>query len=227
MDALSNVTGLKDLIASHVPISKLPDLGKASLQWEAPAKDAALPKLTSKILAFQECVSAWISFADPDGFWGLMCNPILSAQEWHHLTRGGGHKTPGLLGDFIKKNKQGGVKKFKELKKQFLEQVELEEWKLADPRRKHPKIPEHHPIVVIHKQGAQVFDFRIKIEDAKQDILSLLQFLYPEEMEKAGKKLPDFTYSKPKTMIDRLYHIIRYLPREVACDLLPPSWQRR
>ena len=111
--------------------------------------------------------------------------------------------------------------KFKELKKQFLEQVELEEWKLADPRRKHHKIPEHHPIVVIHKQGAQLFDFRIKIEDAKQEITTLLQFLYPEEMENAGKKLPDFTYSTPKTMITRLYRIIRYLPREVACDLMP------
>jgi len=221
MDALSNVTGLQDLIASHVPISKLPDLGKASLQWEAPAKDVALPKLTSKILAFQECVSAWISFADPDCFWGLMCE---AAFFWHADRD---HrlpfllKTPGLLGDFIKKNKQGGVRKFKELRKQFLKQVELEEWKLADPRLPHNALPEHNPIVVIHKQGAQLFDFRIKIEDAKQDILSLLQFLYPEEMENAGKKLPDFTYSSPKTMINRLYHIIRYLPREIARDLAP------
>jgi hypothetical protein len=150
-----------------------------------------------------------------------MCNPVFNAEQWGRLVRGGGHKTPGLLGDFIKKNKQGGVKKFKELKKQFLEQVELEEWKLAHPRLKHHKFPEHHPIVVIHKQGAQLFDFRIKIEDAKQDILSLLQFLYPEEMENAGKKLPDFTYSNPKTMINRLRCILRYLPREIARDLAP------
>ena len=207
MDALSNVTGLKDLIASYVPISKLPNLGNASLKWEAPAKDAALYKLISKILTFQECVSGWVSFRNLDSWYGV-CNNVRTSEA------------SDILLDFIKKNKRGGVNKFKELKKQFLEQVKIEEWKSLDPRCKHPTLREHNLIIVIHKQGARLFDFRIKIENTKQEIISLIQFLFPKEIKHADKKLDSFTSSTPKTMFKYLLKIIRHLPSKISNDIL-------
>ena len=93
-------------------------------------------------------------------------------------------------------------------------------WKLSNPLlpnrlREQGGLPPEHPVSIVHQNGPQLFDLRIKIEEAKHDILTLLQFLYPEEMDDAGKKLADFSYSVAiSSMVKYLLKIIIHLPRK-------------
>lgn len=228
MDAIAQIQGLQDIITSKLPPNSLPIIGKTSSSWEKPAKEVSVDLLQAKILAFQECVSAWMSFRQPDSFWGKVTGRIWTHEfyydqgpespGWYQLTNGIPLKSARLLAEFIHKNKKGRVKKFLELKKQFLREVEIEKWKLSNPLlpnrlREQGGLPPEHPVSIIHQNGSQLFDLRIKIEEAKHDILALLQFLYPEEMVDAGKKLADFSYSVAiSSMIKYLLKIIIHLP---------------
>ncbi len=225
MNAIAQIQGLQDIITSKLPPNSLPIIGKTSSSWEKPAKEVSVDVLQAKILAFQECVSAWLSFRQPDSFWGKVIGRIWTYefqydhdQGWQRLTHGIPLKSAQILAEFIHKNKKGRVKKFHELKKQFLREVEIEKWKLSNPLlpnqlREQGGLPPEHPVSIIHQNGPQLFDLRIKIEEAKHDILTLLQFLYPEEMDDAGKKLADFSYSVAiSSMIKYLLKIIIHLP---------------
>ena len=225
MDAIAQIQGVQDIITSKLPINSLSIIGKTSSKWEAPAKEISIVKVQEEILAFNERVSTWVSFQPFTSKFMRLCwatRTTRSDEGWWLFTgKMDGHRTPSLLLDFIRKNKIGGVRQFKELKRQFLEQVELEKWVLDDPRRKHHKIPEGHPINVIHQQGVIVFDHRIQMEESKQEILTLLQFLFPERIENAGKKLADFTHStKPYTMVKNLRKILHCIPHAKIRTLL-------
>lgn len=214
MNAIAQIQGVQDIITSKLPVKSLPVIAKSSSNWEKPGRNASLEALEVTLDRYREQVATRRKHMDGDSPWIDMVMRVRTyegRQEWHLLTGGGGHISPKLIQNFITTNKQGGRKNFLKLKTEFLEQVELEQWKLSDPRRKHHKIPEDNPIQIIHRKGAEVFDCRIKIEDLKQEILDLLKYLYPEHMEEAGKKIADFEFATTPETLEK--NLERILPR--------------
>jgi hypothetical protein len=206
MDAIAQIQGVQDIIISKLPINSLSIIGKTSSKWEAPTKEISIVKVQEEILVFKKRVSNWLSQRGRD--WRLV--PRVRVR---------GEKTPILLNDFIMKNKIGGIQEFKKLKKQFLEEVALEEWKLTDPRSRHRHQP---PIVnVIHRDGRSYFNYRIKIEETKQEILTLLQFIFPEGMEFIKEKVVAFIRGQTvQIMVKNLRKILHCIPHAKIRTLL-------
>jgi len=203
MDAIAQIQGVQDIITSKLPINSLSIIGKTSSKWEAPAKEISIVKVQEEILAFNERVSTWLSLRGQEGREGDV--------------RVFGLKTPILLNDFIMKNKIGGIQEFKKLKKQFLKEVALEEWKLTDPRRRY----DPQSVKVIHKNGPDYFNYRIKIEETKQEILTLLQFIFPEGMEFIKEKVDAFIRGQTvQIMVKNLRKILHCIPHAKIRTLL-------
>ena len=203
MDAIAQIQGVQDIITSKLPINSLSIIGKTSSKWEAPAKEISIVKVQEEILAFNERVSTWLSLRGQEGREGDV--------------RVFGLKTPILLNDFIMKNKIGGIQEFKKLKKQFLKEVALEEWKLTDPRRRY----DPQSVKVIHKNGPDYFNYRIKIEETKQEILTLLQFIFPEGMEFIKDKVDAFIRGQTvQIMVKNLRKILHCIPHAKIRTLL-------
>ena len=203
MDAIAQIQGVQEIITSKLPINSLSIIGKTSSKWEAPAKEISIVKVQEEILAFNERVSTWLSLRGQEGREGDV--------------RVFGLKTPILLNDFIMKNKIGGIQEFKKLKKQFLKEVALEEWKLTDPRRRY----DPQSVKVIHKNGPDYFNYRIKIEETKQEILTLLQFIFPEGMEFIKDKVDAFIRGQTvQIMVKNLRKILHCIPHAKIRTLL-------
>jgi hypothetical protein len=201
MDAIAQIQGVQDIITSKLPINSLSIIGKTSSKWEAPAKEISIVKVQEEILVFKKRVSNWLSLRGQEGI----------------VERVFGLKTPILLNDFIMKNKIGGIQEFKKLKKQFLEEVALEEWKLTDPRRRY----DPQSVKVIHKNGPDFFIYRIKIEETKQEILTLLQFIFPEGMEFIKDKVDAFIRGQTvQIMVKNLRKILHCIPHAKIRTLL-------
>lgn len=201
MDAIAQIQGVQDIITSKLPINSLSIIGKTSSKWEAPAKEISIVKVQEEILVFKKRVSNWLSLRGQEGI----------------AERVFGLKTPILLNDFIMKNKIGGIQEFKKLKKQFLEEVALEEWKLTDPRRRY----DPQSVKVIHKNGPDFFIYRIKIEETKQEILTLLQFIFPEGMEFIKDKVDAFIRGQTvQIMVKNLRKILHCIPHAKIRTLL-------
>jgi len=205
MDAIAQIQGVQEIITSKLPINSLSIIGKTSSKWEAPAKEISIVKVQEEILVFKKRVSNWLSLRGQEGI------------AMRTRVKVFGLKTPILLNDFIMKNKIGGIQEFKKLKKQFLEEVALEEWKLSDPRRRH----DPQSVKVIHKNGPGFFIYRIKIEETKQEILSLLQFIFPEGMDFLKEKVNAFIRGQTvQIMVNNLRKILHCIPHAKIRTLL-------
>ena len=205
MDAIAQIQGVQEIITSKLPINSLSIIGKTSSKWEAPAKEISIVKVQEEILVFKKRVSNWLSLRGQEGI------------AMRTRVKVFGLKTPILLNDFIMKNKIGGIQEFKKLKKQFLEEVALEEWKLTDPRRRY----DPQSVKVIHKNGPDFFIYRIKIEETKQEILTLLQFIFPEGMEFIKEKVDAFIRGQTvQIMVKNLRKILHCIPHAKIRTLL-------
>ena len=205
MDTIAQIQGVQEIITSKLPINSLSIIGKTSSKWEAPAKEISIVKVQEEILVFKKRVSKWLSLRGQEGI------------AIRTRVRVFGFKTPILLNDFIMKNKIGGIQEFKKLKKQFLEEVALEEWKLTDPRRRY----DPQSVKVIHKNGPGFFIYRIKIEETKQEILTLLQFIFPEGMEFIKEKVDAFIRGQTvQIMVKNLRKILHCIPHAKIRTLL-------
>ena len=205
MDAIAQIQGVQDIITSKLPINSLSIIGKTSSKWEAPAKEISIVKVQEEILVFKKRVSKWLSLRGQEGI------------AIRTMVRVFGLKTPILLNDFIMKNKIGGIQEFKKLKKQFLKEVAIEEWKLTDPRRRY----DPQSVKVIHKNGPDYFNYRIKIEETKQEILTLLQFIFPEGMEFIKDKVDAFIRGQTvQIMVKNLRKILHCIPHAKIRTLL-------